>query len=320
MSDPADMSLSGRRVAVTGGGGFIGSHLVDRLVEQGAVVRLLGPPGRTRPKVAALLEAGRIERADDGDGCQALVHLAYRPPGAVTAATALHTEVAHNYLDTVRLLDDARRWGVEHVVFTSSVSVYRPGRERIPETAPAGEGVAPYGAVKAMQEMRCRSWAEATGGLATILRLSSVYGPGEPLRRAIPNFLHAAQEGRPPVVAGTGRGRFDPIFVDDVVDAFIAALRRRRCRTYNIGCGVPRTTGEVAELVLRLAGLEIDPVYETGRDDGDRPLPDVERAAADLGFRAVTPLETGLLIERGWLRQNPPGAGLGTSIRSARDV
>ena len=123
------------------------------------------------------------------------------------------------------------------------------------------------------------------------------------------------------MVAGTGRGRFDPIFVGDVLDAFIAALRRRRCRTYNVGSGVPRTTREVAELVLRMAGLDIEPIYETDRDDGDRPLPDVERAASDLGFRARTPLETGLLaIERGWLRQNPPGAGLGASARSAGDV
>ncbi|HEX4215174.1 MAG TPA: NAD(P)-dependent oxidoreductase [Candidatus Dormibacteraeota bacterium] len=320
MPDPAEISLSGRRIAVTGGGGFVGSHLVDGLVEQGAVVRLLGPLGRTRPQVTALLEAGRVEQAEAGEGCQALVHLAYRAPGALTAAAALHTEVAQNHLETVRMLEDAERWGIEHVVFASSVSVYRPAEERIPETAPAGEGVAPYGAVKAMQEMRCRSWAEATGGLATILRLSNVYGPGETLRRAIPRFLQAAQERRPPVVAGTGRGRFDPIFVDDVVDAFISALRRRRCRTYNVASGVPRTTREVAELVLRMAGLDIEPIYETERDDGDRPLPDVERAANDLGFRARTPLETGLLVERGWLRQNPPGAGLGTSTRSARDV
>lgn len=320
MPGPDEMSLSGRRVAVTGGGGFIGSHLVDGLVEEGAVVRLLGPLGRIRPQVAALLESGRIQRAEDGGGCDALVHLAYRPPVALSSTAALDSEIAQNHLETVRLLEDAGRWGVEHIVFASSVSVYRPGEERIPETAPAGEGVAAYGAVKAMQEMRCRSWAEATGGRATILRLGSVYGPGETLRRAIPRFLQAAQERRPPVVAGHGRGRFDPIFVEDVVDAFIAALRRRRCRTYNIASGVPRTTGEVAELVLHMAGLDIEPIYETDRDDGDRPLPDVERAAKDLGFRAGTPLEAGLLIERGWLRQNLPGADLGAPTRSTRDA
>lgn len=320
MSDPREVPLSGRRIAVTGGGGFIGSHLVDGLVEQGASVRLLGPLDRVRPQVAALLRAGRVEQATDAIGCDAIVHLAYRAPAAVSPTAALHAEFAQNHLKTVRLLEDAEHWGVEHIVFASSVAVYHPGEERIPETAAAGGDVTPYGAIKAMQERRCRSWAEATGGLATILRLSSVYGPGETVRRAIPRFLQAAQERRPAVVAGTGRGRFDPIFVDDVVDAFLAALRRRRCRTYNIGSGVPRTTREVAELVFRMAQVDIEPVYETNRDDGDRPLPNVERAAADLGFRARTPLETGLIIERGWLRQNARTAPLRAPTGSAGDA
>ena len=175
MSDPAEMSLSGRRIAVTGGAGFIGSHLVDRLVEQGAVVRLLGPLGRTRPQVAALLEAGRIERAEDGDGCEALVHLAYRAPGALTAAAALKDEIAQNHLETVRLLERAEGWGVGHVVFASSVSVYRPDAERIPRRPPPARASPPTG--RSRRCRRCGAGAgRATGGIcmATILRLSNV--------------------------------------------------------------------------------------------------------------------------------------------------
>jgi UDP-glucose 4-epimerase len=310
------LRLRHRRVAVTGGGGFIGSHLVARLVEEGVEVRLLGPLEHCRPEVRALLDSGCVEIGADALGCEALVHLAYRPPPPPEAAP-LHHEVALNLLDTADLLRSAERWGVEHLVFASSVSVYRPQPEPVREDAPVGEGVPAYGVVKAMQEMRCRTWAEATGGIATILRLSSVYGPGETVRRAIPRFIRAAQEGRRPQVAGTGAGRFDPLFVEDAVDAFVAALLRRRSRTYNVGSGVPRTSLEVAELVLRLARLPLTPAFDAGRQDGDRPLPAVERAAADLGFRASTPLETGVLRERAWLREHPPPAGLGAAAGSA---
>jgi nucleoside-diphosphate-sugar epimerase len=136
----------------------------------------------------------------------------------------------------------------------------------------------------------------------TILRLSTVYGPGEKARRAIPAFIQSAVHGKPPVVSGCGVGPFDPIFVEDVAQAFLAAVASDAEGIFNIGTGVARSPLHVAELVVRLAGARRGPTCDYSQPDRARPICDCSRAEARLGFRAQTAIETGLQAEIDWMR------------------
>jgi UDP-glucose 4-epimerase len=141
-----------------------------------------------------------------------------------------------------------------------------------------------------------------TGRCATVLRLATVYGPGETVDRAIPNFIGAVLAGREPVVDGAGRMPFEPIFVEDVADAVACAIECRPNGIFNVGTGVGHTPREVARLVIRLCAADCGVAENPAAADRGGAISDVSRAAAELGFRARTPLPVGLRREIDWWR------------------
>jgi len=299
---------------VTGGGGFIGAHLLTHLVASGAQVDLLGPTPLKRRTVRSLIERDQVrykpfalqndaaELADALAGCDALVHLRYRPPATNGFWSQLQQGASDNLLETIRLLDAAAAAGVSHVCLASSVSVYHPPALGVDEDAPVGGPLKPYAIVKLQQEDYVRHWTRQTGRPAAILRLATVYGPGETVGRAIPNFIRAALAGARPVVAGRGASLFDPIYVADVAAAFLCALEKGSEGTFNIATGRGWPTKYVARLVMRLCAMEGDVELNRAEPDSDRPVCNVARAQSVLGFKATTSLETGLQAEIDWLR------------------
>jgi nucleoside-diphosphate-sugar epimerase len=279
------LPLASRRVAVTGAGGFIGSHLQPLLVAAGAAVE---PVAASTPGSLC--------------GFDSVVHLGYRWPSAHGFWRRLREELRTNLLDTVRLLEAATEGGVEQVCFASSTRVYAPTAQGATEAGPTGAEVTPYALAKLEQEACVRRWARLTGGRATVLRLATVYGPGETVDRAIPNFIRAVLAGRPPVVDGAGRAPYEPVFVEDVVEAVACALERRANGTFNIGTGVGRAPRDLAARVIRLCGADCQVVENHAAADRGGAVCDVSRAAAELGFRAQTPLDSGLRREIEWLR------------------
>jgi nucleoside-diphosphate-sugar epimerase len=165
-----------------------------------------------------------------------------------------------------------------------------------------GGPLKPYAIVKLQQEDYVRHWTRQTGRPAAILRLATVYGPGETVGRAIPNFIRAALAGARPLVAGRGASLFDPIYVADVAAAFLCALEKGPEGTFNIATGRGWATKYVARLVMRLCAMEGDVELNRGEPDSDRPVCNVARAESVLGFKATTSLETGLQAEIDWLR------------------
>jgi nucleoside-diphosphate-sugar epimerase len=304
--------LSGR-IALTGGGGFIGSHLTVSLHAAGAEVLLLGPPPLRSAASRSLVERGEVLWEADAlsrsrawlavllRGTRALVHLGYRPPSGAGALPILRAELTGNVVATARLLEAAADAGLAQVAFASSAQVYPLG-EGNREDGPVAP-TTPYGWAKLVQEELVRSWSRDLGRPAAVLRLTTVYGPGEPVRRAIPRFVSAALVGRPLRVDGRGEHRFAPVFVADVVAAFLAVLRARADGTYNVG-GEPRTVREVAELVVALCGGGI-PIEESGLPARPVPLCDLSRAERTLGL-SRTALEVGLGEEIRWFRGRLP--------------
>jgi len=277
-------------------------------------VVLLGPTPLKRRMVRSLIERSEVhylpfaldgdasDLAETLDGCDALVHLRYKPPPTEGFWPQLLAGVSDNLLETIRLLDAAATARVGQVCLASSVSVYEPPALGVDEDSAVGGPLKPYAIVKLQQEDCVRHWARQTGRPAAVLRLATVYGPGETVSRAIPNFIRAVLAGARPVVAGRGAALFDPIYVADVAAAFLCALEKGSGGTFNIATGRAWPTKYVARLVMRLCAAEGDVELNGAEPDADRPICNVARAKSVLGFKATTPLETGLQAEIDWLR------------------
>lgn len=305
------------RVGVTGGGGFIGAHLLARLVGAGIDVTLIGRDTGKSSYVASLVAAGRARfaqcdaefhderalRSALGDA-DALVLLGHLTPTASSLAECLLEELECNVASTVRILR-AAAGRVQHVVFASSDSVYgTPVRTPIRENDSARPRT-PFAAAKLACEHAVRISCSEAGASASILRYSIVYGAGETGSRLIPSFIRAALAGQPPLVDGEGLDEHDYVHVTDAVAATMNALRRRADGVYNIGTGIGTTTLELAQLVVWISGGKAAPVRNTAadRDQGRTSLVlDTELARSELGFAPTRSLSQGLAEEIGWFK------------------
>jgi nucleoside-diphosphate-sugar epimerase len=300
-------------VAVAGGDGFIGSHVVVSLARSGMRVRLLEYAPPRRAEVRKLVDAGVVElnpfQPADGangdctralEGATALVHLRYRMPRAPEGPARLAEEVAINCADTSQLLAAAERAGVGQVCFASSTSVYTLSGHRVDENAPTRTEPA-YAAAKLIQERAVEEWSRRTSGAGTVLRLSTVYGPGETVARAIPNFIRHAILGSHITVNSSGL--FDPVYVADVALAIRLALTNPAPGVFNVGSGQTWPVLEVARLVVAIARSQA-PIETREAAGEERALPDVTLATRRLGFSAPTPLRAGLTAEIEWFRND----------------
>ena len=254
------------RVVMTGGGGFIGSHLLARMIGAGMDVTLLGSTiGKSR-YTASLVRAGSVRflRCDDSFSeedilrpaladAEALVLLGYVRPSALSPARRLGEELVLNLAPLVRLLR-AAEGKTRHVIFASSLGVYGSHASAPVRETDAPRPETPYAIAKLASEESIEIVCAAGGWTPCVLRYATVYGPGETVPRAIPNFIQAALDGQRPVIAGDGLDEHDYIHVTDVVDATMLALRRRASGVFNIGSGIGTSTLDLARTVVRLAG------------------------------------------------------------------
>jgi UDP-glucose 4-epimerase len=280
-------------------------------------VELLGPTPLKRAQVLALVESRRVgyrPQALSADTLQlgrelrnfdSLVHLGYRWPATAGYWSQLAEEVRCNVLETIRLLEAATMAGVEQVCFASSVNVDTPPARGVSEQGPVGGDATPYALAKLAQEDCLSQWARLNVRPVTVLRLATVYGPGEDVGRAVPNFIRTLLAGRAPRVEGRGSKPFDLVHVDDVAEAFECALELRADGVFNIGTGVGRTPKEVAAIIMRLLGAEHGIDENLGARERGGAICDVSLAQRVLGFRATTALEDGLRGEIEWFRGLP---------------
>ena len=305
------------RVVLTGGGGFIGSYVLARMIGAGIDVTLVGPNTGKSRYTASLVAAGeaRFVHCDESfrdygvlrsalADADALVLLGYVMPTTASPADRLLEEFDRNVEPTLRLLRAAGD-RVRQIVFASSVSVYG-----IPTRMPVGESDAlsprtPYAIGKVACEQALQLQSAASGARCGILRYSTVYGPGELVPRAIPNFIRAALAWQMPRIRGDGLDEHDYVHVTDVADATLTALRRKTQGVFNIATGLGTTTSDLAQLVYKLAGATAVPVFELSAEPARarvRLVCDTERARAQLGFIARRPLAEGISEEIGWFR------------------
>ncbi len=292
------------RALVTGGAGFIGSHLVDALLDRGHSVTVVDhlDPAKAVNYESAAARGARLVRADVTDVPRMLDAFAEaRPDVAYHLAAQIDvrrsvadpaTDAHVNIGGTAALLEAASQAGVRRVLLASTAGVYGdPARLPVREDAPVVP-LSPYGAGKAAAESYMAMFSRLHGVSTLSLRMSNVYGPrqspeGEAGVVAI--FCAAAGEGRPVTVYGDGGQTRDFLFVADAVEAFIRAGESDLQGVVNVSSGVETSVAALAEAlgVATAAGpARLGEVRRSSLDPG--------RAAARLGWTAGTPLRAGL--------------------------
>jgi len=299
---------SGRRIVVTGATGFIGGALLRRLRDLEADVVCLGrsaPPsaGPVTFLPADLAQPETLARHRDAlRGVDALVHLG----GAILrssdlAADEMARALRVNVEGTARLLE-ALPAPPGHVCYTSTLDVYGP-----PDSLPIGEDhptrpATFYAVSKLAAEHLLGVWAERTGTPLAVLRLSQVYGPGDTSAKAIPTFVRTYLRGEVPRIRGDGSDTRDWVYVDDVVDALEATIRRRATGTFNVAGGAGCSIREMLGLVRRLTAARAEPVWEPAPRPPTHVVLDIGRARAAFGYDPRVPLKEGLRRTVDWSR------------------
>lgn len=300
---------------MTGGAGFIGSHLVRRLLSDGAVVRVVDDlsTGR-RENVAGLgieLVEADLASAELGPlvrDMDIVFHLAALPsvPRSVRDPLRSHSAAA---TATLRLLEAARDAGVHRLIGSSSSSVYGdvarpPMRESMP-TLPRS----PYAVAKLAAEGYTRVFASLYGLSSVSLRYFNVFGPRQDpsseYAAAIPRFIEAYLQGRSPVVYGDGRQSRDFTYVDNVVEANVRAADAPELagESVNIAAGTPHSVFEVLAAISRLVGKWLEPTFEAPRPGDIRDShADITLAKELLGYEVRVPFEDGLRSTIEWFQ------------------
>lgn len=310
------------RVLLTGAGGFIGSHLLQKLVLAGiSTTALDSPSGGRRREHHTTHGSIRWMQADVGDetrmtgllaGHDAVVHLAGIFPRFGQPVSMVEM-VRANTLATAALLSACRRTGVKRFVLASTAQVYgRTASHHIAESTPLN-GATGYAASKIGAEALVRAAAREQGIEALILRLFNVYGPGQSDSNVVATLMRQVLQGNS-VSLHSGYPERDFIYVEDVAGALLAALKAEQAsgEIINIGTGQGTVIAALASQVLQLAGREGTVAgFRTGEDPtrvgSDRVVADIRRAASLLGWQPSTPLVDGMRRTLEWMRLQMAG-------------
>ncbi|MBI3456138.1 MAG: NAD(P)-dependent oxidoreductase [Candidatus Rokubacteria bacterium] len=310
--------MSGRRVAITGGEGFIGAHLARRLAEEGDEVHILSRPNPARPwklpdllgvvarvHPVELLDRGRLGAIIDTIAPEEVYHLAGRVDLERTAAMA-QLCVQENVVATVNLLDALQAGPAGAVVYASTTEVYGAGPIPFREDQ-AVEPPSPYAVSKLAGESFCRLWATTFACPVRVVRMAAAYGPGQRPQRLIPSVIVTALRREPITLRSPGHRR-DFLYVSDAVDGLVRAARGGLApgETVNVGSLDAVGIREVVDMILARMGCKDVPVA-IGDEGRIREAPcwttDSARARARLGWAPRVPLGEGLDRTIAWYRR-----------------
>lgn len=304
----------GRSIVITGVAGFIGSNLADRLLAEG--YRVVGIDDLSYGVVEQVPDGVEFHRLDVRspavyrvvEGADVVFHLAAKNCISDCQRDPVETS-SINVVGTVNVFEAARRARVRKVVYAESSALYEGATE-----FPTPEAVEAPESFYAVSKLAGRHFAEAYrrfhGVNATALRYFCVYGPRQDYRRTIPPVMSAfilhLLQGRRPTIYGTGEKRRDFIYVDDVNDFHLLCLRDARTdgRAFNLGSGRSHSVREIFEVIRRLVGSEVEPVYAP-----DLPGEALETradvtAARALGWAPRVELEEGLRRSIEYIREH----------------
>lgn len=306
----------GKSVLITGGCGFIASHLAAQLSQWGAEVRLFDCNddygGELEFVSGDVRDDEALERATRG--CDVVFHFAALL--GVEKILNIPLDVLEvNLGGTINALKAAVRNDVERFVFSSSSEVYGQPR-KVPvteDTSPSPVSV--YGVSKLAAEAYCNAYARTSGLKVTCLRFFNVYGPGQAEEFVIPRFVSRAAQGHPPVIYGTGEQTRAYTYVSDAANCVLLAASHRNGanEVFNVGSGETMTVAELSWLVIEISGNHLIPVHKAF-GDGIRSaqreiytrIPDTSKAERLLGFESRVSIRKGLTRCYEWYLSHSP--------------
>ena len=294
------------RALVTGGAGFIGSHVADSLLARGDEVTILDDlsDGRREnvPAGARLVEGDiRDPAAVFAEAKPELCfHLAAQKDVRVSVVRPDH-DADINILGTVRVLEAARELGAQVVFSSTGGAIYGECQEPAREDKER-EPLAPYGTSKLAGEAYLGTWNALHGTRHVVLRFGNVYGPRQLAKLeggVVAIFMDRLRAGENVRIFGNGEQERDFVYVGDVVDAILASIGRDG-GVYNVGTGEATSVNTLFDGIRRAGGVDAEAEYADARP-GDllRSVLDVSRAERELGWRPGTPLEEGLRLTWG---------------------
>jgi UDP-glucose 4-epimerase len=297
------------RAIVTGGAGFIGSHVVEALLARGDEVHALDDLSKgTRERVAdgAELHVADIRQPDevfDAVRPDAVFHLAAQAD-VRTSVERPDYDADVNVLGTTRILEASRRHDAKIVFSSTGGAIYGECERPAPETAPR-QPLAPYGTSKLCGEEYLATWNRLYGTGHVSLRFGNVYGPRqEPHGEAgvVAIFMGLLRDGGTPKIFGDGSQTRDYVYVHDVVRAMLLAFEHEGGGVYNVGAGRETSVLELYDAIQQVSGIRREPEFAPARlGELQRSVLDPSLAARELGWRADRKLLDGLSETWSWV-------------------
>lgn len=306
------------KALVTGGAGFIGSHIIERLLNDGHEVVCLDKfdpyydPDIKKENISPYLlsEQFTLIEGDINDrlllqkameGCEYVFHEAAQAGVRISVEHPMKPHVA-NASGTLALLETAVEAGVKKVINASSSSVYGTVRYLPFDESHPTLPVSPYGVSKLAAEHYCRVFSDLFGLQTVSLRYFTVYGPRMRPDLAISIFTHAALDNKPINIFGDGTKTRDFTYIDDIVEANLLAMKTGSGE-FNIGGGHNISINELAEEIIRANGSS-SPIeyYPSVKGDAEHTFANTTKAEQELGWKATTPIIKGLQRYAAWVR------------------
>jgi nucleoside-diphosphate-sugar epimerase len=305
---------------VTGGAGFIGSHLVDRLVQRGHRVRVLDnfETGKHQNLADAMnhidLVEGDVRNGETVKQALRDVAVVFHLAALGSVPRSVHDPLTTdqvNVLGTLNLLVAAREAKAKRFVFSSSSSVYGESAAVPQHEALPCKPISPYGVTKLAGEQYCRVFWHAYGLQTICLRYFNVFGPRQDpasqYAAAIPRFVSRLLRNEPPIIFDDGEQSRGFTYIDDVVDAnLLAAGIPQACgQAVNVSAGSSVTVNQVVRELRTLVGKDIEPIYAPARPGDIRhSLADITAARQLLGYEPRVDFQEGLRRSIDWYRRN----------------
>ncbi|MCK4871161.1 MAG: GDP-mannose 4,6-dehydratase [Phycisphaerales bacterium] len=315
-----------QRVLITGGAGFIGSHLAEAFLRRGDAVAILDsfsdlydPRIKRRNASDVCTAGGELFEADFCDQAavaavldrfhpDVIIHLG-ACAGVIPSVRDPVLYATTNVVGTTVMLDAAVRAGVKRFILASSSSVYGNNR-KVPfaEDDPVEEPISPYAATKRSCELLAHAFSHLHDLPVTALRFFTVFGPRQRPDLAIHLFMRKIARGEPITMYGDGSTSRDYTFIDDIIRGVLAALddcgRHGAFRVYNLGGNQPVRLDDLIAAIETTLDREAAIVREPQRaGDVDRTYADLTRSRAELGFEPGTCLRDGLAAQWTWMQQ-----------------
>lgn len=311
------------KTLVTGGAGFIGSHLCEKLLASGHQVTCLDDfnnyydPNIKRENIAGcrehaafkliegdLLDLPRIRNLFSADKFDIVVHLAAMPGMKQSVQNPFPSEEV-NVRGTMNILQTCKGSSAGKFVFASCAAVYGVGLPTpFKESHNVGRPTSPFAATKLAGEATCHAFHHIYGIDMTILRLFTVYGPRQRPEMAIYNFTKQGIEEKVTKRFGDGSTERDFTYIDDAIDAVIKAIEKcEGYEIYNVGSGSSTTVNDLLQLITNALGVELQ-IEENEPVPGDLPLTiaDITKAKLKLGYRPTVNIEDGVRRFVEWMK------------------